>query len=104
MSERTIRVQPSELSSASKNIANYRNNFIDAYEDLVNKVKELTNSTWGGTDADAFAQKINLFKSDFQKMDVILQDYSSMLERAAEAYRQAQTNVTNNAGTLKDKV
>lgn len=42
MSERVIRVQPSELISAANNITTYRGNYIDAYDDIMTKAQNLT--------------------------------------------------------------
>lgn len=104
MSERVIRVQPSELSSASKNVAGYRSNYITAYDDILTKANNLTTTSWGGSDAEAFASKINAFKSTFKQMETILQEYVTFLDKAAEAYKQAQSNVTSEANHLTSKV
>lgn len=104
MSERVIRVQPSELLSAANNITGYRNGYIDDYNDIITKSQNLTNTTWGGTDAEAFAVKITAFKSTFEQMETILQQYIDFLNKSAEAYKQAQTNVTSEASALTSKV
>ena len=51
MSERVIRVQPSELTSAANNVTTYRSNYIDYYNDIVTKANNLTSTSWGGKDA-----------------------------------------------------
>lgn len=104
MSERIIRVQPSELISAANNITTYRSNYIDAYNDIMTKAQNLTNTTWGGADADAFAEKVNTFKSTFTQMENVLQEYVNFLNKTAEAYKQAQTQVTSQASSLSSKV
>lgn len=104
MSERVIRVQPSELTSAANNVTTYRSNFIDDYNDIVSKANNLTSTSWGGKDAEAFAAKVNTFKNTFTQMESILQEYITFLTNAAEAYDTAQSNVTTEAGNLASKV
>lgn len=104
MSERVIRVQPSELISAANNITTYRGDYIDAYDDIMTKAQNLTNTTWGGTDAETFAGKVNTFKSTFIQMESVLQEYINFLNKTAEAYKQAQVNVTSQASSLSSKV
>lgn len=104
MSERVIRVQPSELTSAANNVTTYRSNYIDYYNDIVTKANNLTSTSWSGKDAEAFAAKVNTFKNTFAQMESILQEYITFLANAAEAYNTAQSNVTTEAGNLSSKV
>lgn len=104
MSERVIRVQPSELSTAASNVTSYRSNYIDNYNDIITKANNLTTTSWGGTDAEAFAQKVNTFKNTFAQMESVLQEYINFLNNSAEAYKNAQTNVTSAANSLTSKV
>lgn len=104
MSEGTIiRVQPSELTAAASKIVSYRSSYIDEYNELVRTVNNLTSGSFGGVDAEAFAEKVTTFKKDFMQMENILQEYIDFLNNAAEAYKNAQSKVVSSAKSLSSK-
>lgn len=103
MSERTIRVQPSELDSQANLISGKKENFKEAYEDIVAQSNYLT-TTWCGQDGEDFNNKVKEFKKDFDQMFNILDQYVKYLNKSAQAYRTAQDDVTSKIGTLETKV
>lgn len=103
MAQDSIRVQPSELTAAASKIVSYRSNYIDDYNEIINKVNNLTSTSFGGADAEAFAQKVQEFKKDFIQMENILQEYINFLNNAAEAYKNAQSKVVTSANNLSSK-
>ena len=104
MSERTIRVQPSELDSQANLISGTKENFKEAYEDIVAQSNYLTTTTWCGQDGEDFNNKVKEFKKDFDQMFNILDQYVKYLNKSAQAYRTAQDDVTSKIGTLETKV
>ncbi len=104
MSERTIRVQPSELDSQANLISGKKENFKEAYEDIVAQSNYLTTTTWCGQDGEDFNNKVKEFKKDFDQMFNILDQYVKYLNKSAQAYRTAQDDVTSKIGTLETKV
>lgn len=104
MSERTIRVQPSELEAQANVISGKKESFKEAYEDIVTQSNYLSTTTWGGQDGEDFNNKVKEFKKDFEQMFNILDQYVKYLKKSAEAYRRAQDDVTNKIETLETKV
>ena len=104
MSEITIRVQPSELDSQANLISGKKENFKEAYEDIVAQSNYLTTTTWCGQDGEDFNNKVKEFKKDFDQMFNILDQYVKYLNKSAQAYRTAQDDVTSKIGTLETKV
>lgn len=104
MSERTIRVQPTELEKESGNVRSYKSNFSTAYSDISTQATNITTTSWGGKDAEAFKAKVDDFKKDFKAMEDILEEYAGFLHKASEAYANAQDNVTIKAGNLVTKI
>lgn len=100
MSNKSIRVQPKELANESSNIKIEKGKFDSSYSDIHTQAKNLTNTTWGGEDAEKFMTQVELFKKDFEAMSEILKQYYKFLEKSAHAYETAQRDVTVKAGNL----
>lgn len=104
MSERTIRVQPSELNAQASAIKSKIVDYNNAYGDIVSQANFLTTTSWGGQDAEAFKEKVNEFKRNFEEMATILEQYVNFLKKSAGVYQTAQSEVINSIGTLETKI
>jgi WXG100 family type VII secretion target len=104
MADQSIRVQPRELLNESSNIKNEKGKFDSSYSDIHSQAKSLTNTTWGGEDAEKFMAQVDLFKKDFDEMSEILKQYSQFLDKSAHAYETAQQDVLTKAGNLATKI
>ena len=104
MAERSIRVQPRELSNESSNIKTEKGKFDSSYSDIHSQAKNLTQTSWGGEDAENFMGQVDLFKKDFESMSEILKQYYQFLEKSAQAYDSAQKDVATKASNLATKI
>lgn len=104
MAERSIRVQPRELSSESQKIKGEKGKFDSSYSDIHSQAKSLTSTTYGGEDAEKFMSQVDLFKRDFEQMSEILKQYYQFLDKSAQAYDAAQKDVVSKAGNLVTKI
>lgn len=104
MSERIIRVQPSELRAQADKIRTEQVNYEQSYTDIVSVSNRLISAGWGGVDADSFDAKIKAFENDFVQMKTILDQYVNFLKRTANAYETAQNDVNSQINTLSTKI
>lgn len=95
----TIRVTPEALDTAAGNIENLADQYHSQYENFFKLVEDLA-ATWQGEDNVAFAQKVNEFRDDFEKMFSEMNQYSSFLRNSATAYRNTQEDAKNRAQAL----
>ncbi len=104
MAERSIRVQPRELSNESQKIKGEKGNFDSSYSDIHSQAKNLTSTSFGGEDAEQFMAQVELFKKDFEQMSNILEQYYKFLDKSAQAYDTAQKDVVSKASNLVTKI
>ena len=91
----TIRVTPEKLESAAARI------YKSQYDSLYHTTEDLA-TKWQGKDNQAFVDKINEFKKDFNKMYESMNDYADVLKKIAGAYRDAQQHVVTDARNIQN--
>ena len=89
---RHIFVDPSTLESFANQIDDYSSQYRNKYQLLNNEVDRLQIS-WNGKDNMAFTNQIKGYNDDFEKIHMILNQYSHYLKNAARAYRETQNEL-----------
>lgn len=64
-------------------------NYGNKYENLLKNIDTFTATDWKGPDAEAFRTKVQGFRVDFNKMQELMEEYSSTLRKIAETYERA---------------
>jgi uncharacterized protein YukE len=95
-----IQVDPELLDGVGKNIKTQVDNFKTSYGVLTGCFKVM--SEWTGEDNTAYLEKVTKFKSDFDKLGIILEDFSKFLTDSATTYRNTIDGITSKAKALQD--
>lgn len=96
---KTILVEPAVLENSASSIESLNDQYKGAYERLYQSV-EMLSSAWQGSDNTAFVNQINGYKEDFQRISLLLNQYSEFLQSSAHAYRQTQMELAQQAARL----
>lgn len=99
MSNGKIVVTTAQLESVAKTIDTKADSYKDAYTKIFTIVTELS-ASWTGVDNTAFTNQIEGFKNDFQKMEQLMRDYSTVLQKSAASYEETQTAIKTNVTKL----
>ena len=94
-----IMADPAKMRSYATKVGTEATDFKTNYTTMY-KVIDGLKSAWTGKDNQAFANKINEYKSDFEAMYKAIESYKDFLNESAKAYEQAQTEIANAAGRL----
>lgn len=92
-------VDPAKLEVASQKIEANAQEYQQKYKQLYSEVDAM-GAAWKGTDNIAYVSQIQGFMDDFQKMVVLMEQYSDFLRQSARVYRDTQSEVINSAKKL----
>jgi len=98
---RKIIVDPAKLETASQKMDAQAADYEKQYNQLFNEVDAM-GAAWKGTDNKAFVDQIKGFMDDFQQMKGLMVEYSDFLKKSANAYRETQNNIYNQAKSLRN--
>ena len=99
-----LEVETSQLTSAGNAIDGYASQYEADYRALISAVESVRSTSWNGTDAETFVNKVKAFEDDFQKMVRLLKGAASDLKKSAQDYERTQQNAVSRASKLKDSV
>lgn len=68
--------------------------------DLYSNALEEVKGAYGGVDCDAFVNKVEDFRNDFEKMTSVLQEYIDHLRKVLQDYRNTQDALEQRAKGL----
>ena len=98
---RKINVDYTLLLQYADHIDEITNEYHRLYNHLYNNVETMEVS-WKGKDNMAFTSQIKSFSDNFNKMSVVLRQYSSFLKNSANSYRQTQDELVNHVNRLSN--
>ena len=98
-----LKADPSQLKSASSDMAGYARNLQQAYKALMSAVDQAY-SAWDGEDATQFYNKAHELDDDFQQMIQLLQGASNDLSESAQKYSATQRSAVGNASKLAGNI
>lgn len=94
-----IMADPAQMRSYANRVGASATDFKTNYTQMYSVIDSLKNA-WTGKDNQAFANKINGYKKDFDAMYQAIESYKDFLNQSAKAYEEAQTEITSAAGRV----
>lgn len=94
-----IMADPAKMRSYATRVGSEATDFKTNYTQMYNVIDGLKNA-WTGKDNQAFANKINEYKGDFDAMYAAIESYKDFLNESAKAYESAQSEIASAAGRL----
>lgn len=95
----SIRVTPEQLLKSAGNVDSKIGQYVKQYQKLYSEIDSLSNN-WKGEGNQAYAKQINSFKSEFENLKKVLDNYVAFLKEAARVYRETEQNIKDGAGKL----
>lgn len=95
MSE-VIKVKPEELQNAAKKINELANGYQTQYKNLHAKINDM-GKQWSDEGNRAFVTQVNEFSGAFDRMFELMAEYSTFLNKSAEAYILTQKRIIEEA-------
>lgn len=86
---KSIIVTPQELNSTADHIDDLNKAYVQAYESIYLQTEKLSDM-WKSEDILAFASRLEEYRSCFERMNMLLTDYSKFLKKTAQAYADMQ--------------
>lgn len=101
----TASVDFSSLESYIKKLEAAKDEYQSTYvTDLYSNALEEVKGAYSGVDCDAFVNKVEEFRNDFEKMATILQEYIDHLRKVHQDYKVTQDALAQRAKALKGDV
>lgn len=71
------------------------------YEKLYTEVQTLRSAKWTGIASDTFNKKLEEYKSAFEELRDVMNNYQEFLVKAADNYEQVENKLQEEAGNLR---
>ncbi|MGN1142264.1 MAG: WXG100 family type VII secretion target [Oliverpabstia sp.] len=97
--EDKIIVTPELLKSTASYVTEQATNYKQSYEKLYTEVETMA-ASWQGVDNQAYTTQIVGFKTDFDAMYKLMNQYAEFLTKAANAYEATQSELVTKAKKL----
>lgn len=94
-----ITVEPTVLENTASAIENINMEVNLVVKELYGTV-EMLSVSWQGDDNTAFVNQILGYQDDFQKINLLMNQYIEFLRNSASAYRQTQNELALQAASL----
>lgn len=94
-----MRVNTSEINTASGSIRTQAGNFKDAYVEVFNQFTKIDDA-WDGDDNAEFNSHVQSFRHDFEVMDEFFENLIGFLNDAKSRYEAAESDAKTRAGNL----
>ena len=94
-----IRVTTGELRTIANALTTLADNYKTDYEAVLTRVNQMVDR-WQEVDSQTYRDKVQSFKSDFDRMKQEIDDYVQYLKNSAQAYDDAQGDAVNRAKNL----
>jgi len=98
-----IRVTPEQLDAHSYKVEQQRSEYITLHHKIYDEAEKMK-STWRGEANQRYCRQLEGFKSDFQRLEQLLHQYSDYLKKTADEYRKTENNLVSEAGRLSIRV
>ncbi len=97
---RKISVEPQQVLKVAERVDASNDDYQRLYRDLYAKV-DLLAGVWKGKDNVAFVEEIRSYESNFQRISIIMRQYSDFLRRSISAYEGTQNELYTQARQLR---
>ena len=97
---RTIAVEPTRLEAGAGQIEQLRQEVERTVARLYARVELMAANSWLGRDTLAFTSQIQGYQDDFNRVELLMQQYSEFLKASARSYRQMQEELAAQARGL----
>ncbi len=97
---RQISVEPSQVLKVATNIEACNDDYQRLYQELYSKIDYLS-GIWKGKDNVAFVEEIRTYENNFQRISIVLRQYSDFLRRSINAYEGTQNELYAQAKQLR---
>ena len=94
-----ILVEPVQLENVASIVENRNNEYQRLYHSLFQEVDNIS-GVWQGEDNIAFTNQIKGFNDDFNRIAIVLSQYTEFLRNSARSYRECQNQLVSQARTL----
>ena len=94
-----IRVTPEQLYAQSNKVGQQKCEYTNLYHRFYDEAAKMK-AIWKGEANQKYCQQLEGFRSDFQRLDQLLQQYSDYLKKTADEYRKTESNLVTEAGRL----
>lgn len=98
-----LNVTPEQLISTAGEFSGYGSTIQQLTSEMMNKVTSLS-SVWQGEAATLYLNKFNGLQDDIQLMIRMVQEHSTDLQEMASVYQAAETQNTDDFGSLSSDV
>lgn len=89
-----------QMRSVANEVDSLADEYSTKYQNFLKEVDTLTTTDFIGEDADAFKEKAEAFRPDFNKMKELMNEYATFIRRAAEQYKETEMNLKQQAQSL----
>lgn len=98
----SIMVNTDELRRVAQRVDGIASEYKNTYDALLQDVSTFTTTDWKGEDADAFRNKVEGFRQDFEKMKSLMNDYANNLRQAATDYDNTRNEIMRKNQSLAE--
>lgn len=96
----SIIVEPERLEDAANKVEQACEEYESIYHNLYSDIDKMQ-SSWSGKDNQAYTNQIRAYQEDFNKISLVMKEYTAFLRNSARAYREAQNELYSSAMKLR---
>lgn len=95
-----FKVTTSKLDTSAGDLMDLNANYKSKWENIYIEVGELVGVSWEGETSEAFNERLEDYRNDFQEMYNVIEDYAGFLMTTAYKIRQAENTLASQASQL----
>ena len=94
-------VTTESVKRSSERIGELVSKYQTEYEKLYTEAQALRSAKWTGIESDTFNKKLEEYKTAFEELRDVMNNYQEFLKNAAEHYEQVENRLQEEAGNLR---
>ena len=94
-------VTTESVKRSSERIGELVSKYQTEYEKLYTEAQALRSAKWTGIASDTFNKKLEGYKTEFEELRDVMNNYQEFLKNAAEHYEQVENRLQEEAGNLR---
>ena len=94
-------VTTESVKRSSERIGELVSKYQTEYEKLYTEAQALRSAKWTGIASDTFNKKLYEYKTAFEELRDVMNNYQEFLKNAAEHYEQVENRLQEEAGNLR---
>ena len=94
-------VTTESVKRSSERIGELVSKYQTEYEKLYTEAQALRSAKWPGIASDTFNKKLEEYKTAFEELRDVMNNYQEFLKNAAEHYEQVENRLQEEAGNLR---